>query len=192
MKQLIILFIPLLCLQSCRPYDQYTGEPMFSFEYSVNGTWHSGEDWNKQYGGLVKPVGKPAQPGLFLWKRDANDSFAVLSLDIEDLRLWLQSDRRFFIDGVWYSFSEATQNQEEGRFSVFKPAGARVTGGRYMLTRKVTDPCSTYEVHFELTCSDDQQEYEITGGRIQIGRRFQGYGNLIQAGGAMSQNNPMQ
>ena len=169
MKRIVLLFLALSCLASCRLHDDYTGEPFIHLEYTVGSERFVFEDWGHIYPGFLSDsFGPYSQCSLYSQQVAFNQSIATLSLSSDCLNLYLESDRHFFTDGKRYVYKESPQKEA---CSLIQPKQGTAMSGWYSLTRKCTEPYCSYDVHFEFTCRNGEEEFEITDGILQVGRR---------------------
>ena len=167
----------LLCLTGCRLHDDYTGEPFFRLEYTVEGEHYVYEDWGHIQPGylLSSSYFEPDSfnTGLYSRNADANESVAFFSMQTLYLSLFLASDWRFFTDGKRYTYNEDLQKQGLEGCTLYYPRDARITGGWYSLTRNSSEPYGVYDVRFEFTCRDGEGDFMLSDGIIKVGRRLQ-------------------
>lgn len=175
MRRVAIVLFALISLTGCRLHDDYTGEPFFRLEYTVEGEHFVYEDWGRIERGFLNSSFAPVSFGTGLYSRsvDANESVACFELWSSYLSLRLESDWRFFTDGKRYEYREDPQKQGLDGNTLHEPQEARITEGWYSFTRKCSEPYGVYEICFGFKCHGNDGFFEITDGIIKVGRRLQ-------------------
>ena len=184
MRRLATLLLAVICLAGCM-HDDYTGEPFFILEYSLDGDRIVYEDWGSLRPGLFGSslIASHESAGLHTRGAGSGQSVACFDITTSAIRIAFETGQGAFIEGKRYEYENNPQKGEwdSGVSMLYSPAKARVEEGWYSFSRKCSEPFGRYEVYFEFTCRNDQQTFEIRDGVIKVGRRFQGdVSNLIK------------
>lgn len=184
MKRLAAMLLAIVCIAGCM-HDDYTGEPFYIIEFTLDGERIHYEDWGLVRGGFLGSslIVSYESPGLHLKDPGTGQKIACFKLiNPKLIDLCFESDQASFVEGMRYTYKDDPQKKiwEEGVSMIHKskengvPEDARITDGWYSFSRKSSEPYGRYEVYFEFSCQGEQRTLEIKDGIIQVGRRFQG------------------
>lgn len=174
MKRIFILLLTLFCLSACRTHDDYTGEPCVSMEYKIDGEQVCFEDWGRIINGVLGDSFQPLSFGRGLWQEcTPDDTVACFELQLKSLSLKLKSDKKVFVNEKRYLFEVGEEGLKPGNYVYVGSERVWFVNGWFSLQRYSKNPYCCYEVHFEFTGKGANGTFELTDGRIEMGRRFQ-------------------
>lgn len=172
MKRIFAVLLALSALAACRPSNKYTGEPLLTLQYTVDGEPHFWEDWGSvEKGGFGTNHFLPESEGDGLRQNVWADTsrLATFNLYCNKLRIGITNSQPYFVADSIYTVSS---NNDSCLF-ILSNLDAVSTGGWYSFSRKVSEPYGCYSLYFSFDCADGNgNTYAVRDGVLEIGRRF--------------------